>query len=160
MTVEKISIIKKPVSEVWKAFCDVNAWGSIFPDVVEAKIDGELKPGKMFYMKLKGTVPFLPLSVNPIVIKIEHNKKQTAAQSASYAIRWKGSGKFGITGIHDFTFEPFGRRTKGTSYGSTKVVSNEVFSGRFVFLARLLKSRVEKTFELHLEGLKHYVEGK
>jgi len=150
MIVEKVAIIKRPVPEVWKAFCDVNAWGNIFPDVVEARIDGKLKPGKMFYMKLKGTLPFVPMNVSPTVLKIEKEK----------LIRWKGSGKLGIKGIHDFIFEPFGKAAKGASYGSTKITSREVFSGRFVFLAKLLQKRVEKTFELHLEGLKYYVEGR
>ncbi len=141
IVVEKEIIINKPVQQVWQTFVDVNNWPNVFPNVIGSKIDGKMEVGKKFRMVLKGTIPFMSLDVQPTVLQVEKNK----------FLSWKGSGKMGIKGVHDFIFSSVGKN-------KTKITSREVFAGRLVFLARPLKSRVEKSFEVHLQGLKDYME--
>ena len=140
MIVEKEIIINKPVQQVWKTFVDVNNWPKVFPNVIDSKLYGHLEVGKMFRMVLKGTIPFMSLNVQPTILKIEKNK----------FLSWRGSGKLGIKGVHTFMFSSVGKKTK--------IISHEVFAGKFVFLALPLRSRVEKSFEIHLQGLKDYIE--
>ncbi len=140
ITVEKEIVINKPVQQAWKVFVDVNNWPNVFPNVIDSKIDGKLEVGKKFRMVLKGTIPFMPLDVRPTILQVQENR----------FLSWRGSGKLGINGVHDFIFQPKGKQTK--------IISREVFSGKFVFLARPLKSRVERSFEVHLQGLKKYME--
>ncbi|MBI4162273.1 MAG: SRPBCC domain-containing protein [Candidatus Aenigmarchaeota archaeon] len=143
ITVEKEIVINKPVEQIWKVFVDVNNWPKAFPNITDSKLDGKLEVGKKFRMVLKGTIPFMPLDVQPTVLKMEKNK----------FISWRGSGKMGINGVHDFIFQNIGKN-------KTRIVSREVFSGKFVFITRPLKSSVEKSFEIHLQGLKDYIEAK
>jgi len=139
ITVEKEIIINKSVQQVWKVFLDVNNWPKVFPNVIDS--NGSIKVGKQFRMVLKGTIPFMKLDVQPTVLHVQANK----------FLSWRGSGKLGIKGVHDFIFESIGKN-------KTKIVSREVFAGKLVFLARPLRSRVEKSFEVHLQGLKDYME--
>ena len=153
ITVEKEIVVERPVQQVWKTFIDVNNWPKVFPNVIDSKIDGNLEVGKKFIMVLKGTIPFMPLHVEPTVLDVQENK----------LLRWRGSGKLGIKGVHDFIFQTVSKadkNTKGTSYSSTKIISREVFTGKLVFLALPLRSRVEKSFEVHLQGFKKYMEGR
>ena len=94
LVVRRAIRIHAPIERVWRLHTDVNGWTTWQPDIDAAHVDGPLVPGRVFHWSTAG------LSVASTVYAI----------SAPRRILWGGPAH-GITGIHEWTFEPDGAET-------------------------------------------------
>jgi uncharacterized protein YndB with AHSA1/START domain len=86
----RIEVAASPAT-VWRLHTDINAWTTWHPDIVAARIDGELAVGAVFDWTTAG------LDISSTVGELIPERR----------IAWGGE-THGIDGIHVWTFEPSG----------------------------------------------------
>ena len=114
--------------DVWAVLTDIGRWPTWNPDVLEARLDGELAAGTRFQWRAgPGTITSVLRSVEPV-----------------RELGWTGSTR-GLRAVHVWRIEP-------TQWGS-RLTNEESWSG---WPARLMHKRMEQTLhEAVISGLHH-----
>ncbi len=127
-------IIHAPLEKIWQIQSDIENWPSWQPDIVTAKLNGELKAGTTFRWKAQG------LNITSRLHTVEPNHR----------IGWTGTA-LGMYAIHNWSFDANG--------ATTLVVTEESLSGWLTRLMKLFDPHfLEKSLEATLQRLKNIAE--
>jgi hypothetical protein len=119
MIIEEKIAIKAPLTQVWKVFANLAAWGewnSVCQDCCLLAGE-EMAAGTCFSFKLRPY--YLPIEIPLHITRCDQGRE----------VVWEGE-RLGVKGIHRFTFEERG--------DSVILTSIEQFSGPLFFLSRLI----------------------
>jgi hypothetical protein len=140
LAIEESAEIARPIERVWPVFADFERWAEWNPVCREViPLSGRLfEPGANFEMRLTdGDISFV---VRSVVLEYQPPSR----------VVWEGSN-LGITGRHEFCFEPRGRSVLATAA--------ERFSGPNLDLGRpIIERAVPVIFRRWLLALKSEVE--
>jgi hypothetical protein len=119
---------------VWQTLTNINHWSAWNPNISEAQLEGELKPGSIFRWKSGGTAILSTLQ------EIEPQRRMS----------WTGQ-VMGTKAIHTWILEPEGE--------SVLVRTEESFEGWLVLLTKgMMQRMLDKSLQEWLEHLKQKVE--
>lgn len=124
------TLINAPIDTVWALQTDINRWHEWQPDVVSARLEGDLTTGTIFRWKAAG------LNITSTLQIVELKKR----------IGWTGNA-LGLQAIHLWEFK--------AQDNSTWVATEESLSGVMARLLKLFdKKFLEKSLEKSLATLK------